>query len=775
MFYIKKHKTDISFLLGIEMTSLTFRMELGKLRWKIIGILLIFIFIFSPRFLWSAPVDLVDPFIGTANGGNTFPGALVPWGMVSVSPHTDLHSPSGYIYGNPFIYGFGHVHLSGTGCPDLGSVVLMPTTGEIQVSRDNWKSKYESESAVPGAYAVYLKTYDIFSQMSATTHAGISQYIFPSRKGDANILLDVGARLTTDPVTLKTSFESYVKIDSPSEVEGFTQSGNFCSPSAKNKQTVYFVAKFSKPAQEVGTWKKMSLSHDREEHGKEIGAYFRFSTGEKEPIEVKVGISYVSIPNARINLETEMPDWDLEEVKAKARVAWNSELSKIKVGKATPDHLKIFYTALYHCLIHPNVFSDVNGEYPSMGYHDVKSTKKLSYTRYTIFSLWDTYRNLHPLLTFLYPERELDMVRSLVEMAKEGGELPRWELAGNETGVMVGDPSVPVIVNTYLSGLKNFDVRSAYDAMAKSLSSKDNKVYGGLKSLIKFGYIPQDDDTGNWVWGSVSTSLEYSYDFWCLAQMAKELRYDQDYEKYIHFSGIYRNFYDSETGFLRAKNRDGSWIKPFDPQAICCDKNWPNSGGPGYVEGNAWQYLFFIPQDLDGLRLTMGSDRNFTKRLQECFEKGYYDATNEPDLFWSYLFNEIPGEAWRTQKKVRELMEKYYKPTSDGLPGNDDCGTLSAWYVFSALGFYPVCPGSGVFQIGSPIFQEVEVNLNQSIYSGRSLLLKTNNNSYRNVYIQSVLIDGVPYKNTFLRWEDLIYGKTIVFTMGPELRKKFSQ
>lgn len=743
----------------------------GWLKLNLFGVLVFLLINLCPKISWSGPSDFVDPFVGTANGGNTFPGALTPWGMVSVSPHTDLHSSSGYVFGNPFVYGFGHIHLSGSEYPELGNIVLMPTTGDLKVSREDWKSEYGSESAVPGAYAVYLKTYDIFAQMSATARAGYSQYIFPARKGNSNILLDIGAGLTSESATLKNSFESHVRIDSPTEAEGYTQNGNFCCPSSAHKRTIYFFMKFSKPAQEFGTWKNNFPDYDREKTGKDIGAYFRFSTGEKEPVEVKVGISYVSAANARMNLETEMPDWDFEEVKAKARSAWEMELSKIKVGKSDPKRLKVFYTALYHCLIHPNVFSDVNGEYPSMKNQEVKSTKDKNYIRYTNFSLWNTYRDLHPLLTLFYPDRELDMVRSMVEMSKEGGWLPRAELAGIETGAMAGDPSVPVIAGTYLAGIKNFDVSSAYDAMTKSLSPKNNKIYSGLQSITRFGYIPQDDNKGDPVWGSVSASLEYSYDFWCLAQMARSLQNSQDYEKYIHDSGIYRNLFDQYTGFVRPKNQDGSWTSPFDPQATCCDKNRPNSGGPGYTKGNAWQYLFFVPQDIDGLKLSLGGDENFIKRLQECFEKGHYDPSRKSDLFWPYLFDEVPGEAWKTQKQIRELMDKYFKPTPDGIPGNDDSGVLSAWYVFSALGFYPVCPGNGIFQIGSPLFREAEISLNQSFYYGGKLLLKTNNNSDRNIYIQSVLMDGVPYKNPYLKWEDLIYGKTIVFNMGPDPKR----
>lgn len=711
----------------------------------------------------------VDPFIGTAGGGNTFPGALVPWGMVSVSPHNDLAAPSGYVHGRPGLYGFGHVHLSGTGCPDLGNVLLMPTTGKIQTSPELWRSEYEAEAASPGYYGVRLKKYGIEALVSASTRAGMSQFIFPARKGDANILIDVGHRLTTDPVTVKTQFENRVRIVSPSEVEGSSQSGNFCSVYAQNKQTVYFVARFSKPAVEAGTWKGPSVQGEKERSGGAIGAYLRFSTAESEPILVKVGISYVSVENARLNLAAEMPEWDFEAVRDSARQAWERELSKLEVEGGPPERLKVFYTALYHALIHPSIFSDVNGEYQTMAHKGVDKAR--GYTRYHVFSLWDTYRNLHPLLGLFYPERQLDMAKTLVEMGKEASLLPKWELAGNETSVMVGAPAVPVLLDTYRQGLKSFDKDSAYEAMVRTLSPQENKVYGGLKSLLQYGYIPKDDDSGDYLWGSVSTSLEYSYDYWCLAQMAKDLRRKGDYERFIQLSGSYHNFYDPETGFLRAKKRDGSFMTPFNPQATCCDQSWPDNGGPGYVEGSAWQYLFFTPHDMDGLKMLMGGDEIFTKRLQDCFDGGHFDPNNEPDLAWPYLFNEVPGEAWRTQKQVRAMMDKSFTTDPNGIPGNDDAGTMSAWYVFSAMGFYPVCPGSNRYQIGSPVFKQVTVHLNKMIYPGGLLNLKTIGNSDRNLYVQSVLVEGIPYKEKTLRHDTLVFGKTVVFRMGSQPAK----
>ncbi len=707
----------------------------------------------------------VDPFVGTGKTGNTFPGALVPWGMVSVSPHNDIHAPSGYKKGAPDIYGFGQTHLSGMDCPELGGVVLMPTVGKIEPLPEKWRSEYDQESASPGFYQVHLKTWDVLAQMTASSRVGVTRFVFPSSKDSANILIDLGHRLTDDPVTI-TSFESHVKIDDDMEVEGSTQSGDFCSTYAGNKETLYFVIRFSKKPIAVGTWQDGQVGTDMEKTGRNIGAFFRFSTAGAEPVVVKVGISYVSVENARLNLETEVKGWDFDGVRADAKKDWQRELSRVEVSGSQEDKLKIFYTALYHMLIHPSVFSDVNGQYQGMGHSGIRTAT--DYTRYSVFTLWNTYRDLHPFLALFYPEHELDMVKSLTEMAKESGWMPRFEMAGNDTQVMVGDPVVPVIADTFLQGLDGFDSASAYDALVKSLNPDDNHIYGGLKSLAQYGYIPKNDDSKDRIWGSVSTTLAYAYDYWCLAQMAKQMNKDDDYKKFIHLSGLYRNLYNPVSGFLQPKNRDGSWFSPFDPLATEGDQMWKGSGGPGYVEGNAWQYLFDVPQDLEGLKMLLGGDQAFVDRLQECFDKNHYDPTNEPDLTWAYLFDEVPHEEWRTQKEVRDLMDKNYTLGPDGLPGNDDGGTLSAWYVWSSLGFYPVCPGSNHYSIGTPLFRQVVIHTNKSFYAGGLLTIKSINNSDRNRYVHEFLINGEPYKKSYLQHDQLTYGSTLVFQMDSE-------
>ena len=736
--------------------------------------------ILAVGFLWPAqvlqaandePVSWVDPFIGTGKGGNTFPGALVPWGMVSVSPHNDLSAPSGYLFGQPTIYGFGHTHLSGMTCPDLGSLLLIPTVGTVKAGPLANTSAYGEEAATPGYYSVFLKDPGIRAEMTATTHCGFSLYSFPARQGDANILIDASHRLTQDGPGETDRFQGRVKIISPSEAEGFCESGDFCSPSAGNKQRLYYVVQFSKPALAVGVWRGKDLSDDQEAQGKQVGAFFKFSTAEQEPIGVRTGVSYVSIDNARLNLQTEITDWDFTKVKLEARAEWNNQLSRIQVTGGSDKNKKIFYTALYHCLIHPSVFSDVNGDYPSFTHHDTQPGQ--GGVRYSVFPLWYSYRALDPLLCLFYPERAQDMVKSLAGMAQEGDWLPRWELAGNETGVMVGCPALPVFTDALLKGIKDYDTEAVFSSMVKSMNSDGNKLYGGLKSLAQFGFIPKDDDSGDWVWGSVSMTLDYSYDYWCLAQMARALGHNQEHDNFIHLSGLYRNLYDPDTGFLRPRMRDGSFMTPFDPGAACCDRNWEGSGGPGYVEGSAWQYLFHVPQDLDGLKMLMGGDEAFAAKLWELFAKSHYDPGKPSDWDDSYLFDAVEGQAWQTQGLVRSLIEKNFTTGPDGLPGNDEGGSLSAWLVFSSLGFYPLCPGSGTYALSSPIFREAVIKLNKSYYSGGDLMIKTINNSDRNVYVQSQILDGVPNKERFIKHTDLVYGKTMVFNMGSQPDKPY--
>ena len=702
----------------------------------------------------ETPVDYVDPFIGTANqkskkvnwkNGETFPGAIVPWGMVSVSPHTLLGSKSGYIHKEPYLYGFGHVQLSGTGCSDLGNIVLMPSTGDINITPETYKSKYSDEKASAGYYSTTLQPGGIIAEMTATTRTGISKYTFPPGPTNANILIDVS-------VTQNKKFMpalGHVKIVSDTEVEGWTESGHFCG--APNQvQKVYFVAKFSQAAISKGTWTAEGTNGSKEQSGKGVGAYLSFSRKESTTVYVKVGISYVSTENARMNLNAEQSGFKFNAVHQNARKLWDKNLSRIKVEGGTATQKRIFYTGLYHMLIHPGVFNDVNGDYLTMNHKHL--AKARGYTRYNVFSLWDTYRNLHPFLTLFYPERQQDMVVSLLEMYKESNWLPKWELAGADAYVMVGDPVLNVLAGTYINGLRNFDVNLAYKAMRHNATEiVDNPIRPNLKEYLAHQYVPVDFR------GSVSQTLEYTMADYSLAQMAKILGHNEDYEIFMKRAQYYKNLYDPSTGFLRPKKADGSWHEPFDPDEFKAN---------GYIEGSAWNYLFFVPFDIAGLTRLMGGEQNYIKKLQQVFEERKYAAYNEPDIAYPYLFTYFDKEEWRTQKAVREIMEENYNPTPGGLPGNDDCGTLSAWYVFSAIGFYPANPVSGDFRLGSPVFKKVTLHLNQKYYKGKTFVIKADNTSDRNIYSISKKLNNLPYHKSYITHDDIQNGGSIEFVMS---------
>jgi predicted alpha-1,2-mannosidase len=707
--------------------------------------------------------DYVNPFIGTGpeHQAYTYPGAVLPFGMVSVSPHNNLSKPPGYIHGESHIYGFGHVHLSGTGCPDLGNVVLMPCTGDLKPDREQFKSSYSDEKASAGYYKVHLDKYKVTAEMTSTLRTGSSRYTFP-KSSSAKIIIDVAQSLS--PVR-----DAYVKLNSSSEAEGWVKAGGFCGK--KNVHTVYFVVQLSKKAKSTGTWNKNILSDSLQTQGDNIGAWFNFETTEKEAVEVKVGVSYVSINNARLNLEQEQKDLNFSKVKEAAEEAWEKELSKIKVSGGTGKQKTIFYSALYHMLLHPNIFSDVNGEYVSMDKREV--LKANGYNRYTVYSLWDTYRTVHPFFSLVYPDRQLDMVKSMLGIYKESGWLPKWELAGNETDIMVGDPAIPVITDTYLRGITQFDTALAWQAMKKSTYtiSDDNKLRPGITKYMEYGYIPQDDK-GGWVWGPVSTTQEYNVADWCMAQYAKVTGRTKDYKQLMKRSSYWKNYFDPKTRFIRAKNKDGNFIQDFDPLSQNDPEfNWPGSGGQGYVEGDAWHYNFFVPHDVEGLTALLGGKDAYINRLQKCFDEGHYILWNEPDMNYPYLFDYFPGEGWRTQKEVRVQLEKYFNDGPEGIPGNDDCGTISGFYVFSAMGFYPGCPASNTYQLSSPIFDKVEISLDPKYYKGAKFTIEAKNNHPENIYIQSSTLNDIEFNSQQISHQEIVNGAKLVFNLGPSPKK----
>ncbi|OEY72951.1 GH92 family glycosyl hydrolase [Salegentibacter salarius] len=683
----------------------------------------------------QAPVDYVNPFIGTSNYGATNPGAIAPRGMASVSPFNvagriDLNPlekdsqwlSNPYVYENKFLTGFSHVNMSGVGCPDLGVIITMPTTGELETDHLKYGSTYSEETAKAGYYSANLDKYKVRAEATASTRVGVSRYSFPA--GKSNILLNLGLGLTNEQGAM-------VHVVSPTEIEGMRTVGSFCYNNAEAAYPVYFVANFSKPADEFGIWKtpynyegeeaqwmtyngktRIKEGFTREVMGDSIGAYMTYDFNEPQEVEVKIGISYVSLENARENLDKEVGDLSFEEVYEQTKEAWNKKLKVVEVEGVSEDDKTIFYTALYHTQIHPNILNDFNGEYPEIA---TGKTGKTEGTRYTTFSLWDTYRNYHQLMSLLYPQEQLEMVKSMLAMYDENGWLPKWELNSTETFTMVGDPAAVVISDTYLRGLTDFDVEKAYKAMLKSaLDTVSNPLRPGLKQYVDNGYVGVDSG----VPGPVSTTLEYNIADYAIAQLAKSLGKEKDYKTFSDRAFSYKKLYNSETGFLQPKYSSGKWYQPFDPLAGAnFEKN------VGYIEGNAWQYLFMVPHDIKGLMKIMGGAESFENKLDKVFEAGHYDMANEPDILYPYLYNYIEGSEYKTSAKVTELIKKYYKNSPAGLPGNDDTGTMSAWLVYSMMGFYPVTPAEPIYTFTKPAFEQIKINLNDQYYDNESIII----------------------------------------------------
>jgi len=554
--------------------------------------------IISSNIFSQTTVSFVNPFIGTDNDGETNPGAVLPWGMMNVAPFngydtvkTDklnqAYGASVYRQHRRFITGFTHGGISGAGCPALGILAVMPTKTQIDIFHPKkYLSRYSQEVAHPGYYKVRLDTTGIIAEITATKRCALHRYTFP--QGAHSILMNVG-------LCLAPTKGGMIQQVSDTEYEGYHTVGNFCGKWVTGN--LYFYVKIQKKPKLWGMWndQKNFKQFTRENVGEDAGVYLRYETAQDEQILLKVGISYTSIANAKLNLETEIPEWNFEETKLLAQKEWNTQLSRIQVEGSNREDKTMFYSALYHALLHPNILNDVNGEYPAMG--TFKTMKAEGYERYTLYSLWDTYRNLHPFLSLIYPEKQLDMVKSMLAMYQESGWLPKWELASQETYVMVGDPSIPVIADTYLRGITQFDTNLAYQAMRKSAVTPEanNPLRPGLDSLLKYGFIPQGTKG---VWGSVATAQEYAVADWNLAQFAKALGKKEDYEKFIKQSQLYRNNFETQTKFLRPRMLDGTFMGNFTPR-MTSKKFYP--GNPGFVEGDAWHYLFFSPNNIEWL------------------------------------------------------------------------------------------------------------------------------------------------------------------------------
>jgi putative alpha-1,2-mannosidase len=759
----------------------------------------------------------VNPFIGTGGHGHTFPGAVVPFGMVQLSPDTrgaDWDGSSGYHYSDDIIYGFSHTHLSGTGIPDGCDILFMPMVGDPQFFTkagdkvaNGYATKFShaNEHAEPGYYSVKLDN-GILAELTATPRVGVHRYTF-SKSDDANIILDLKWR---DKV-----IESGYRVTANTRIEGFRRSSSW----AKD-QIIYFVADFSKPFDSLKVEKDPDARGNSS--GTEFPAYqrasrvaFQFNTSDGEQIEVHVGISSVSVDGARVNLSREMSGRNFDKVRADAKAAWNKELGKIEVSGGTDAQTTTFYTALYHTMIHPSLFNDVDGNYRGLDkkIHNIaddgvsgevqkparkqgRNTQVASYAlpngrasapseNYSVFSLWDTFRAAHPLYTIIEQKRTVDFINTFIRQYEQGGRLPVWELWGNETDCMIGYHAVSVIADAMAKGIKGFDYEKAYEA-AKHSAELDRD---GLAAYKKRGYISSEDENE-----SVSKTLEYAYDDWCIAQMADimgkryeewllhtnkalqngmpEEQYAADYQKYLTRARSFENLFDPSTGFMRPK-KNGGWLSPFAPNEVTFN----------YTEGNAWVYTFFVPQDITRLMDLEGGPKKFADKLDELFTTtdkltgrdqpditgliGQYAHGNEPSHHIAYLYD-YAGQPWKTQKLVRKIMDEFYKPEPDGLIGNEDCGQMSAWYVMSASGFYEVAPGTARYDLGTPLFKEVKFNLE----NGKTFVVKAPQLSERNIYIKSATLNGQPLSSSYIRHSDITNGGMLDLEMSDTPNEK---
>ena len=749
------------------------------------------------------PAEYVNPFLGTDFFGHTFPGASLPYAMVHLSPDTGTEGwtyCAGYVYSDNSIIGFSHTHWSGVGMVNGGEIMLMPTIGEqLQIvpgTRENPDTGYRSrfnkkdEFASPGYYSVLLKDVDVKAELTATQRAGFHRYTFPETD-NARIILDLGHQIGN----MKSTELSELKIVNNNRIEGWKSAG---------LGKVYFVAEFSKPFRYYGTFDVSYVTpesggsywpYKNAEDGDKIGAFVTFKTSDKEQILVKVGISYTSVEGARKNLKAEIPHWDFDLIKNNAGEIWNKELSKIKIAEATDDQKEIFYTALYHSFLAQYISQDVDGKY-----HDSDGKIHIvdGFDFYGSFSCWDTYRSQHPLLTLTAPEHVNDFIKSIAAKTKHYGWLPAQHFLNVFGEAMVGDHLIPVIVDAYMKGFRDFDVKFLYHEMKKKALENPTEPRlahagrSGLDFYKTLGYTPVDKVTE-----SVPNTLELAYDDWCIAQLAKELGEKDDYELFMKRAGNYVNLWDAETQFMRPKKADGKWLEALNgrEQEIVTEGNHhyykyfdpllvgrrPNRH---YTESNAWQYIWSVQHDVQGLINLFGNNEAFVNKLDIFFEMsplislpkyvgvvgtiGQYVHGNQPSHHVAYLYN-YAGQPWKTQLRARQVCEELYRSGPGGLCGNEDMGSLSSWYVLSAMGIYPVTPGTPQYAIGSPLFGEAKLTL----AGNKTFVIKALNNSKENKYIQSAKLNGKPFNRTWIGHDEITNGGELVFEMGPEPNKKW--
>lgn len=709
----------------------------------------------------------VDPFIGTGGHGHTFPGASVPFGMVQVSPDNGKSGwdwCSGYNYTDSIVAGFSQLHLSGTGIGDLADILLMPVDKKIDLTAGvkergdiPYKSNYShsSEKASPGYYSVYLEDPEIDVELTASKRTAFHRYTF--REGDQqSVVIDLGFSINWDkPTRTKISVEN-------NTVTGY----RFSTGWAKN-QKVFFIAEFSKPISSYDLYAEGQKKTSSTTEGQNSAVQLFFDPSNSSVLNVKLALSSVSIENARENLQS-TSEANFEEAKMDAKKEWENALGDIQVETPVDSLKKIFYTALYHTQLSPVTFSDVNGEF-RLGNDSIKKAK--DFTAYSTLSLWDTFRAEQPLLTLIEPHRVSDIISSMLEYYQVNSSLPVWNLYGNETNTMTGYHSIPVIAEAYFKGIRDFDVEKAYEAMKQTMMQNAR----GLKFYKEYGYVPYDKMDE-----SVTISLEYAYDDWCVAQMAKALGKEEDYQYFLKRSKAYQKVYDPETGFMRGKSSDGkSWHEPFDP------KFSRHREKTDYTEGNAWQHSWFVLHDTDDFIKLHGGKENFTRQLEQLFSEsseikgenasadisgliGQYAHGNEPSHHIAYLFNRA-GEPWRTQYWVRKILSTQYNTSPNGLSGNEDAGQMSAWYVFSSIGLYPFNPASAEYEIGSPVFEKTTINLP----NGKKFHIIAENVSDKNIYIQSATLNGEEFNRTSISHEQILKGGKLIFQMGAQPNKNW--
>ncbi len=708
--------------------------------------------------LWATePVDRVDPFIGTGGHGHTYPGATLPFGMVQLSPDTRLtgwDGCSGYHWTDRVVYGFSHTHLSGTGVSDYGDILLMPVTGEPRLASGyggdpnaGYGSRFDkrTERAGAGWYAVELADYGIAVELTATERAGFHRYRLPAGR-PAHVIVDLEHR---DEV-----LDSELIVAGEREIAGFRRSTGWA-----RDQIVYFVARFSRPFRQArlaldGELRRTGRTAPSGVRGRSVKGVLSFGDGGGE-LMVKVGISAVDVEGARRNLDAELPGWSFDATRAAARQRWAEALERVAVSGGTPEQRTVFYTALYHSLLAPNLFSDVDGRYRGM---DRAVHRAQGRRHYTVFSLWDTFRATHPLFTLIEPERTREMVETFLAQYDQGGRLPVWELAGNETDTMIGYHAVSVIAEAWLKGIRGYDAERALEAM---VASADGDRFG-LEAYRRQGFIGAEDDGE-----SVSKTLEYAYDDACIAAMAEGLGKRAIAERFARRSQAWRHLLDPETGFMRPRRNQG-WLEPFDPRRV--DNH--------YTEANAWQYSFFVPQDVAGLIAALGGDQRFVERLDALFAApsattgrdqaditgliGQYAHGNEPSHHMAWLYH-YAGQPGRSAERVRQILDTLYAAAPDGLSGNEDCGQMSSWFVLAAIGLYPVCPCSDEYLIGAPLFERVDL----ALAGGRRFTVRTEGAAEGHLYVQSATLDGRRLGRSFLRYGEIAAGGELVLRLGP--------